>query len=125
MTVLLIEDDDDLRETLALALGLEGFDVAQAVNGRDALDALARGDVPDVVVLDLMMPVMGGPRFLRELRESPHFSRLPVVVVSAAVQFVSAPGADAYLRKPVSLETLARLLRTLVAAQPVASNGRA
>src|SRR5436309_2496155 len=79
--VLLVEDDLSLRETLAAALELDGWEVEALANGRDALQALSVRR-PDVIVLDLMMPVMDGWEFRRLQRE--HHGEIPVVVVSAA-----------------------------------------
>lgn len=79
--VMIVEDNPEIRVALGELLGSEGFDVALADNGRHALDRLASGEAPDWIVLDLMMPVMDGWDFLRELDAGgPH---PPVTVLTA------------------------------------------
>lgn len=114
--VLLVDDESDLRETLALALEHESFRVLEAANGREALALLeASEELPDVVVLDLMMPVMNGVAFLEACRTRPRLAGLPIVVLSAATQYIPTPGARLAFRKPVSLDALSRGLRAVCA----------
>jgi len=77
--VLLIEDDDELRELLARYLASQGFSVREAANGRDGL-ALALGQDCDIVVLDIMLPDINGLDVLRQLRGKTH---LPVILLTA------------------------------------------
>ena len=81
--VLLVEDNDDVREMMALALELAGHDVVLAANGREALARLRERPRPCVILLDLMMPVMNGWEFRQALRSEPALRDVPVVVVSA------------------------------------------
>ena len=74
MKVLLVEDDVDVRESCAELLQLSGFDVHSAEHGRAALDLLHAGYLPDVVLLDLMMPVLNGVELLRIIRGDPRFA---------------------------------------------------
>jgi CheY-like chemotaxis protein len=110
-SVMIVEDDRDTREMLGRFLELEGFDVRTAANGQLALAAL-REDVPSVIVLDLMMPVMNGWQFREEQTRDPRFSDIPVVVVTAAGprDDIPAISADAWLSKPVDFD---RLLETI------------
>jgi CheY-like chemotaxis protein len=80
--VLVIEDDDTTREMLQGALARDGWSVAQAENGRVALTRLAE-KIPDVILLDLMMPEMDGFEFIAELRCTPEWRHIPVLVVTA------------------------------------------
>jgi CheY-like chemotaxis protein len=100
-TVLVVDDDAEIRETLTLLLEQEGYTVLGAENGVQALEQLRRGH-PNVMLLDLMMPVMSGWEVLDELGECGELGSVPIIVVSA----MCAPGARACLVKPVDLEEL-------------------
>jgi CheY-like chemotaxis protein len=106
--VLIIEDDADLRETLAELLRLNGYSVQTAANGQDALQRLRSSDPPRLILLDLMMPVMNGWEFRNALANDPSLSQVPVVVLSGAADASHAGGlpGDNHLIKPVTLETV-------------------
>jgi CheY-like chemotaxis protein len=110
--VLIVEDDRDIRETLVELLASAGYETAQAANGRDALDA-ARHARPQLIVLDLMMPVMDGWQFRSEQRRDPALAPIPVIVISACDPS-AALDADLFLQKPFPMDRLvaeaARLL---------------
>jgi CheY-like chemotaxis protein len=110
--VLIVEDDADLRDMMAQLLALEGYRTQTVPNGRAALDYLRQGDFPDVILLDLMMPVMDGWEFRRRQREDPQLARVPVVVLSALDQARAADleGA-AFLKKPLDFDRLLELVR--------------
>ena len=80
--VLIVEDDADLREMMAQLLMLEGFRTATASNGREALDYLRTGRSPDIILLDLIMPKLQGFDVLRELKQDPTTSSIPVIILS-------------------------------------------
>ncbi len=82
-TVMVIDDDPDVRERLRFMLSREGWSVAEAGNGRQALDQLAERGTPGVILLDLMMPVVDGFDFLRKLRQKPEGGTVPVIVLTA------------------------------------------
>lgn len=103
--VLLVEDDEAIRETLAEMLGEEGYIVATAVHGAQALERLSSGLRPQLILCDLMMPVMDGWELLRLLHASGELSHIPVIVVSAA-RVALPEGARHYLHKPLDLEAL-------------------
>jgi CheY-like chemotaxis protein len=100
-TVLVVDDDFDLRQTLREILEDEGYVVDTAANGREALDLLHRSNPPRVVVLDLMMPVMDGWQLLDELKRDDALSAVPVVVISASKTGLRAPHAHELLSKPL------------------------
>ena len=105
--ILVVEDNDDVREMMAVTLELEGHEVATAVNGRDALNKLHSGEKPCLILLDLMMPVMNGWEFQHELEHDPDLRDVPVVVVSAATHdMIRRTEAAAYLPKPIDLDQL-------------------
>lgn len=103
--VLLVEDDPDVRSTLAGFLEQEGYEVRTAENGREGLDQL-EVEKPGLVLLDLMMPVMNGWEFLEEKNHKPQVSRVPVLVISAVPGSPHIPGALGFLKKPVDLDRL-------------------
>jgi CheY-like chemotaxis protein len=106
-TVFVVEDDVDTRDMLGRFLELEGYRVEVASNGRHALDRLASGVTPCVIVLDLMMPVMDGWQFRQAQTADRELSRIPVIVVSAAGKDRMADiDAHAHLTKPVDLDQL-------------------
>lgn len=108
-SVLLVEDDPDLREDLAYLIQYEGFTVTTASNGRDALARLAEMGAPCVIILDLMMPVMDGWELRAELLKMPDFADVPVVLLSGVAdvesQAKSLQAVD-YLTKPIDLKRL-------------------
>ena len=110
--VLIVEDDADLREMMAQLLSLEGFQTATVANGREALEYLHRSDSPEVILLDLMMPVMDGWEFRRHQQADPALARVPVIVLSALDQNRTADvDAAAFLKKPLDFDRLLSLVR--------------
>jgi CheY-like chemotaxis protein len=111
--VLIVEDDEDLREMMAQLLTLEGFGTASVANGREALEYLHDGERPRVILLDLMMPVMDGWEFCRQQQADPRLAAVPVIVLSALDQARSASlNATAFLKKPLDFDHLIALVRT-------------
>ncbi len=109
--ILIVDDDPDIRDALSQAFELEGYTVALAQHGRDALSKLRGGTSPKFILLDLMMPVMNGAEFLVELRADPELRPLPVVMVTAFGSR-AAPCMEevqGFLPKPVDLDTLLEL----------------
>jgi len=112
--VLIVDDSEDLQETLQMVLADEGFEVAGALDGQRGLQ-LVRELHPDVVLLDMMMPEMDGLEFLSRVGSEP--SRPPVVANSGFDAYRDEAlrrGAVGFLRKPLSMETLVRVLRSAV-----------
>jgi len=107
-TVLIVEDEDDIRELLAGLLEADGYRVLRARNGQEALALLHGPRRPCLIVLDLMMPVMDGRAFLRARRADPAASRLPVIIITAYGQDVdfAGLGAAGLVPKPFDLDAL-------------------
>lgn len=108
-TILIVEDDSQLREVYTMALELEGFNVVQAEDGQDALNKLLNLDellIPDCIVLDLKMPTMTGNAFLKIIRTNykSRFDHVPVVVCSAQGDEVDPSHISFMLHKPISLD---------------------
>jgi len=113
--VLLIEDDRAIREPLGTLLADEGYEVALAENGEEALGRLRAEREPDIILLDLRMPVMNGWEFRAVQKQDPVLGLIPVVAISAdGSPQAMAVSADAYLKKPLDprnlLHTLERVL---------------
>lgn len=109
--ILVIEDDLDIRDSLLEILDIEGYSVVPAANGREAIERLSEleNNLPNLILLDLMMPVMDGFEFRREQLAHKTWSTIPVVVMSADAnvkQKLEATGGPvpAYLKKPVNLD---------------------
>jgi CheY-like chemotaxis protein len=115
-SVLVIDDDSGIRDSLAACLEAEGYRVATAANGADGLELL-RAARPDVVIVDLIMPVMNGHQFISRLRGDPATAALRVVLMTGATARPGhpLPPADALLPKPFELEELLALVRRLQA----------
>lgn len=114
-TLLLVNDNEDLTDTLRLFFELKGHVVAVAPNGRAALDLLDAGLRPSLIVLDLMMPVMSGAEFRARQLQHAEYGRIPVVLVSVrtdVVDSVAALGAVGYARLPGELDRLVELVET-------------
>lgn len=106
-TILVVEDDAELRELVADVLVDAGYDVAQAANGQEALDYLREPSArPCLILLDLMMPILSGPELLEIMADDRELAALPVIVVSAVAERGTAPGVKRFLRKPVSSAAL-------------------
>jgi DNA-binding response OmpR family regulator len=117
--VLVVDDDPQVLKLLQVNFELEGYDVVTATNGEDALEHV-RGDSPDVVVCDVMMPGIDGLEVVRRLRADPETVTLPLVVVSAKAQRADVShglqlGADAYVTKPFDPSELLGVVADLLA----------
>lgn len=109
MNILVVDDDDSIRELLAMALQGEGHDVTTAADGLEALDALRRGPLPSLVLLDMMLPRLDGEGVLHELHADERLARIPVVMVSghqAAREKAAELGVHGVLVKPIELDDL-------------------
>ena len=112
--ILLVEDDHELREALSDALTGAGHRISAVRDGSSALKVM-RESLPDVVVLDLMMPVMDGWQFRVEQKRDPILAQVPVVAISASTSAVAAAvDADVYIRKPVDATTLLRAIEDVL-----------
>lgn len=104
-TILLIEDNDNIRENIAEILELSGYTVQTAVNGADGV-VIAREQMPHLVVCDIMMPVLDGYGVLRELRSNPDLQHIPIIFLTAMAEPIEKKtgielGAYDYIAKPV------------------------
>lgn len=118
-TILFVDDDDDVRETIADALVDSGYNVITARHGAEAWAHLESATIlPDLILLDLMMPVMDGAEFRERQRNDPRFQSIPVVLISAGVSASSqakSMGVAACLIKPVKLSPLVGTIENVIA----------
>lgn len=107
-TILVVEDDPDITESLCDVLHSEGYEVATASNGREGLDRLREMGRPSLILLDLMMPVMSGSEFLAALRQDDALASIPVVIVSAWTNESAQVRAQSqgFVKKPISIDAL-------------------
>lgn len=106
--VLVVEDDDEIRQTLEDVLESAGYRVVTAANGRQALERLEETDAPDLMLVDLMMPVMSGEEFLAAVRQRDELARIPVVVLTAwpLEKTKLGDGVQDFMKKPIALDKL-------------------
>lgn len=121
MTILVADDNAFSRELMRELLEASGHTVLEAVDGRDALD-LIRHCTPDLVFLDLQMPVQDGFSVIRELRTDDHLGKLPVVALTASAMIgdrerAIAAGFDSYIAKPIDLCEVETQIQYLVHAR--------
>jgi two-component system, OmpR family, alkaline phosphatase synthesis response regulator PhoP len=119
MTVVLAEDDPDIQLVARLALKRAGFTVTVVGSGHEALDAI-RGQRPDVVLLDWMMPELDGPETCRRLKSDPTTANIPVIFLTAKSQEAEIQrglglGAAGYVTKPFDALALGQIVKDIVA----------
>jgi CheY-like chemotaxis protein len=117
-TILIADDHEDNRELLLLLLSAAGYDVREARDGHECL-ALARSEAPDLIVLDLSMPVLDGWGVLQELKSDERTLKIPCMAVTAHAELARNEALEtgflAYVSKPYSSETILKTIATLLA----------
>jgi CheY-like chemotaxis protein len=111
-TVLVIEDDGPIRMSLGQVLELGGYEVTLAENGQVALDLLRGGLRPNLIILDIMMPVMDGPTFRSHQKLDAELNKIPVIVISANSNYKERLGAGdvlPFIRKPPDIEDILKM----------------
>jgi two-component system chemotaxis response regulator CheY len=105
--ILIVEDDSSIQAVLRQILEIEGYSIATADNGEEALDVLASLDpVPKLILLDLMMPVMTGWEFAQLVQKNELWAKIPLVVLSAFEDKTEGISAAAVLTKPIEIDAL-------------------
>jgi CheY-like chemotaxis protein len=116
--ILVVEDDEDAREAMIALLQLKGYRAVPAGNGKEALDYLQRAPVPDLILLDLWMPVMDGWEFRQQQKLDPRLATVPVVVVTALSDRTDVD-ADEIIIKPVDVEHLLTTVSHYCRREPI------
>lgn len=117
--VLVVENDDNICESISTLLEDEGYEVGIASDGREALDLVQRRGPPGVILLDLMMPGMGGAEFRSHQLADATLADVPVVLITAAAMPLADPlGADHVLLKPFHADPLLRIVEQYCAPRP-------
>ena len=117
-TILIVDDSQDIRDLLKVVVGALGYSTLEAADGREALE-IAKQRTPDLILMDLSMPVMDGFGATRIIREMPDIGQIPIVAVSAhntpqhRTQALQV-GCNEYLSKPVNFAELSKLITRLL-----------
>lgn len=117
-SVLVVDDDVEIRQLLSIMLSLAGFQLETAVNGEDALAKIAQ-QPPDVLILDVMMPKMDGLTLCKKLRQQEQTAQLPIILLSGkahieAINEGLQAGANRYLTKPTAMDELKRSIQEVL-----------
>jgi CheY-like chemotaxis protein len=108
--IFIIEDNDDIRFGLRLALEVKGYSCDEALDGMNALEFLSRSPAPDLILLDMLMPKMNGWDFVTQVKKDPNhpLAKIPIIAVTATTEKVERIPVeiDAVIRKPVDLPEL-------------------
>lgn len=119
--ILVVEDEPTNQEVAEVILASEGFEVLLAGNGQEGID-MARRAKPDLIVMDILMPVLDGLSATRELKSDPETAHIPILVVTAKASHsdrgaAEAAGCDAFLAKPYRNSVLVEAIRQLLPAR--------
>jgi CheY-like chemotaxis protein len=109
MAVLIVEDEEELRESLREFLEDEGYSVTTASNGAEALELLEHAELPSMMILDLILPVVSGNMVYERMQKDPRLARVPVVVSTSDPS--RAPSGVLIMKKPVNFDRLLGALR--------------
>ncbi len=105
-TILVVEDDDDIRSVILDLLESEGYRTLAAANGKEALDVLSSSPKPCLVLLDMMMPIMNGREFLDIIMKDSMLAPLPVLIVSSVADVSNSKGSVGFLKKPIDIDVI-------------------
>jgi len=106
-SILVVDDDEAIREVLKMSLEMEGYPVMTANNGKDALDILSKSPNQGLILLDLMMPVMNGWEFVEEFQKIEKYSNIPIILITAySERAKNIPAIQEVFSKPMNFNTL-------------------
>ena len=108
--IMVVDDEQDLREMVCLFIETEGYEVVDAKNGKECIEKLKDGCAPDLILLDIMMPEMNGLETIKKINEDPSWKNIPVVFLTAHMDSIAKTEerllAKDYIKKPFELEYL-------------------
>jgi CheY-like chemotaxis protein len=117
--ILIVDDNDDIREMLALLLEMQGYKVVVAADGEQAV-VVAERERPELILMDIMMPHLNGLEAARRIRQNPELAQVPIIGISAFSDQPTQSEADpeafgwsAWLRKPIDMDELEQLLTVI------------
>jgi len=117
-TILIVEDEAGIRSFVKAYLESDGFKVLEAANGKEGLEVLSK-ETPDLIVSDIMMPVMDGYEFFRELRTRPKLKEIPVIILTVKdefndIKYAYLMGVEEYVTKPFEPSVLSSRIRQIL-----------
>lgn len=107
--ILIVDDEEGIREVLQMSLEVEGYSVTTAANGKEAMDILAKSPHQGLILLDLMMPVMNGWEFVEAIQKS-KYSNIPIVLMTAYVDRVNDINVKDVIPKPMEFNALLKVV---------------
>lgn len=110
-SILIVEDEQDIRDSLKMLLELEGYSVFTAENGKEGLKILKSLQGPCLILLDLLMPVMNGMEFLEAKKHEDAIAQIPVCVVSGVASDPHLKNTAGFIKKPIDLEILLKFIK--------------
>ncbi len=110
-SVLIVEDEEGIRENLKQLIELEGYRVFTAINGEEGIRVLHKIERPCLILLDLLMPVMNGMEFLTAKSHDDMIAQIPVCVVSGVAEKPSLKGTVGFVKKPIDLKILLKFIK--------------
>jgi CheY-like chemotaxis protein len=119
-TILIIDDDHEIRESLRELFEIEGYGVLTACDGQEGWEMLSRVHVPDLVLLDQNMPVWNGADFLKRKKHHERLASVPVLLMSAQARFIRDPDVSDFVSKPFHVPELLETMRKYVGSKQLA-----
>jgi two-component system, chemotaxis family, sensor histidine kinase and response regulator PixL len=112
-SILVVDDDDDVRKMMCFVLAAEGYSAVEAHDGVEALERMAADGPPAMCVVDLMMPRMSGEELIAKMHQNPALAKTPIAIVSGRGTPAAVPGVNAVLVKPVEIGELLSVVHRL------------
>jgi len=116
--ILVVDDEEDIVKTIKISLEIEGYEVIEALDGNEALDK-ARSENPDLIILDIMLPIIDGYEVARKLKYDDKYKHIPILMLTALTQkreqeMGLEAGADFYMTKPFDQDALNNKIKELL-----------